>query len=277
MDDFTKSSRLFWTSVAVPDAIRNQNSIYSRICNIGLDEQWVVLPHELGIAPENIDGRDFLRLIFSSKGATIKKLDKLLIRFENNEILTFDLNTEPQVIAHKRKVINIPIAIDELHLLSNHKVEAIRIQRINDVDIDIIRGRTWYTKKEDFQFVILQLFKQYLLTVKEKIVDHQPLSLEDKRSNDSIHSEEQCFVYLMDDTINNFYKIGISNSLYYREKTLQSEKPTIELIAAKKFPNRRIAHTIEQSLHDLYKDKRFRGQWFDLTATDVQDIIESLK
>lgn len=76
----------------------------------------------------------------------------------------------------------------------------------------------------------------------------------------------------MMDTANSFYKIGISNSPKYREKTLQSEKPTIELIYSKSFINRKIALTIEQSLHSNYRSKRIRGEWFDLNANDIEDI-----
>jgi len=58
---------------------------------------------------------------------------------------------------------------------------------------------------------------------------------------------------------------------------LQSEKPAIELIASKKFPVRKIAESFEKSLHNVYDDKRLRGEWFELDENDVKNIIESLK
>jgi len=84
-------------------------------------------------------------------------------------------------------------------------------------------------------------------------------------------------VYLMIDTTNNFHKIGISNSPEYREKTLQSDKPTIELICAKKFPSRKIAESIEKALHTTFADKRLRGEWFELNNTEIEDIKETFK
>ena len=81
----------------------------------------------------------------------------------------------------------------------------------------------------------------------------------------------------MIDTTNNYHKIGISNQPIYREKTLQSEKPTIEMVANKEFPNRKIAHSFEQALHSTYDEKRVRGEWFDLSQEEVDDIITSLK
>src|SRR5205823_2962088 len=59
---------------------------------------------------------------------------------------------------------------------------------------------------------------------------------------------EECYVYLMYDTKTFCYKIGISNEPEWREKTLQSEKPSIKRVAAKKFVNRRIAANIEKAL-----------------------------
>jgi predicted GIY-YIG superfamily endonuclease len=88
--------------------------------------------------------------------------------------------------------------------------------------------------------------------------------------------KEECYVYLMHDTTNNYYKIGISNNPNYRERTLQSEKPTIELIASKKFPSRLIVLSIEKALHESFKTKNIRGEWFNLNQSDVEDIIKTL-
>lgn len=86
-----------------------------------------------------------------------------------------------------------------------------------------------------------------------------------------------CYVYLMKDTSNGYHKIGISNTPEYRERTLQSEKPTIEMLACKKFPTRKIAESIESALHTSYSQQRLRGEWFNLTDADVAAIIETLK
>ena len=80
----------------------------------------------------------------------------------------------------------------------------------------------------------------------------------------------------MKDFNTGYYKIGISNSPEYREKTLQSEKPTIEMICNKKYISRKIAHSFEQALHKTFSDKRVRGEWFDLSPSDVQEIESTL-
>ena len=83
-------------------------------------------------------------------------------------------------------------------------------------------------------------------------------------------------MYLMLDEANGYYKIGISNKPRYREHTLQSEKPSIQLICAKEYPNRRIAEAIESALHKAYSAEHMRGEWFNLTAKDVQEITQTL-
>ena len=88
--------------------------------------------------------------------------------------------------------------------------------------------------------------------------------------------DSKCYVYLMIDLTNKFYKIGISNNPRYREHTLQSDKPTIELICAKEYPTRSIAEAIESSLHKVYANKRIRGEWFNLTEDDVKVISKTL-
>ncbi|RLD89886.1 MAG: hypothetical protein DRJ29_16210 [Bacteroidetes bacterium] len=49
-----------------------------------------------------------------------------------------------------------------------------------------------------------------------------------------------------------------------------------EMICNKKFPNRKIAVSFEQALHNAYSEKRIRGEWFDLTDTEVDEIRASL-
>ena len=71
--------------------------------------------------------------------------------------------------------------------------------------------------------------------------------------------------YVMKDSNTGFFKIGKSVNPSFREKTLQSEKPTITKIF--EFPS-----DVELSLHKKYSDKRVRGEWFALTDDDLIDI-----
>jgi hypothetical protein len=79
-------------------------------------------------------------------------------------------------------------------------------------------------------------------------------------------------VYIMIDHNTKFYKIGKSINPIQREKTLQSEKPTIELIYSFK------AYDYdERVLQDKYKDKRIRGEWFNLDQYDIDYIKNNYK
>jgi hypothetical protein len=77
----------------------------------------------------------------------------------------------------------------------------------------------------------------------------------------------------MKDNSTKLYKIGLSNDVEKREKTLQSEKPTIELLSQKEFPNRMDASMAEKALHCNFGEFRVRGEWFDLGQSEIEDII----
>lgn len=72
--------------------------------------------------------------------------------------------------------------------------------------------------------------------------------------------------YIMIDKRTLMYKIGRAKSPSYREATLQSENPLIELIAI-------CEEDIERQLHKLFKDYRIRGEWFRFTEGQVNKII----
>jgi hypothetical protein len=72
--------------------------------------------------------------------------------------------------------------------------------------------------------------------------------------------------YLMIDG-NRFIKIGKSYSPRARECTLQSQNPTIELIAF-------CEQDVEKELHIKYASKRKRGEWFNLSKKEISEIIQ---
>lgn len=102
-------------------------------------------------------------------------------------------------------------------------------------------------------------------------------AIETKKQEEKIEINEPCFLYLMEDLTNNLNKIGISNKPQFREKTLQSEKPQIVIVATKQYPSRKIALSFEKALHELYKEKRVRGEWFNLSDNERIEIIQTLQ
>ena len=92
-----------------------------------------------------------------------------------------------------------------------------------------------------------------------KYEKNQILDENKKGSKNRNQDSPECYVYLMFDTSNGYYKIGISKKPEYREKTLQSEKPTIELVGSKSYPSREMARALELALHNLFKKKKDSG------------------
>ena len=64
---------------------------------------------------------------------------------------------------------------------------------------------------------------------------------------------------------NGLYKIGKSINPKVRERTLQSEKPSIEMVRVWNYD-------IEKKLHSLYNEFRVRGEYFNLTPIQVKYI-----
>ena len=121
--------------------------------------------------------------------------------------------------------------------------------------------------------VFKDFFREYNGIIRERILLRDNAEIEESIPK----KDKSCSVYLMMDTTNNFHKIDISNNPKYREHTLQSDKPTIDLIVSKEYPTRLIAEAIESALHKIYNNKRIRGEWFNLDKEDVIHIKETLK
>lgn len=80
-------------------------------------------------------------------------------------------------------------------------------------------------------------------------------------------AKDETNIYVMIDKNTGLYKIGRSVNPSFRERTLQSEKPTIEMI----FTARAISND-EKVLHEMFQHQRVRGEWFDLNGTQLNQI-----
>ena len=73
--------------------------------------------------------------------------------------------------------------------------------------------------------------------------------------------------YLIYDDITQKFKIGKSYDPYKREKTLCSDRCSINLVAY-------CDYDIESVLHSMYSEYRVRGEWFNLSTNQVRWIID---
>lgn len=81
------------------------------------------------------------------------------------------------------------------------------------------------------------------------------------------------YVYLMKESSCNFYKIGRSQNVKQREATLQAEKPSIMLIGKRLF-HYQDSLIVEKELQKRYRPFKKRGEWFELSEVEVNEILE---
>lgn len=78
-------------------------------------------------------------------------------------------------------------------------------------------------------------------------------------------------IYLIKESENNYYKIGVSKNIKQRVKQLQTGSAgDIQILNSYKSE---YAHKIEKALHRKYFQYNIKGEWFDLP----DNIIESFK
>jgi hypothetical protein len=93
-----------------------------------------------------------------------------------------------------------------------------------------------------------------------------------RRFDDSLRrSSFEVFTYLMEDTRNGMIKIGRSKNPERREKTLQSEAPSVEMRIAVPTDS-----DFENDLHGKFDHFRRRGEWFELSSFEIKTVIEQL-
>jgi Meiotically up-regulated gene 113 len=226
---------------------------------------------------EYYDGKDYLVFYYSINDFKISIGNKISFLFEDNIKHTFNVvekSIRSKIVGSKLYETKVQITSDELKSFSNKNLLKWKIEdTINNTSfICEAKNLNWYTK-DLLQAVTKNLATEYINLVAENDINYSPLIERVEIKSVNKVSTEECYVYLMIDTTNNFHKIGISNNPRYREKTLQSDKPTIELLHKKSFPNRKIAEVLEKTLHMTYSNKRIRGEWFDLDNNEINEII----
>ncbi len=267
-DEFTKKKIIRWSHVGEKDWRENGIKSQSLDKNISLTFTF-----------NNEDEKDYIIFNFFSKQIMLAKDDIISFLFEDDRVVNFKLNTNSYKVPnfYSEIIFENKILIMDEELICFEKYNFIKWKIIlikqNREIMGGIEGVHLYKSKPNLTIAIKKFAKEYRELVRNEIQNYTPLLQRDNLSSTNENSDnEECYVYLMIDTNNNFYKIGISNKPEWREKTLQSEKPTIELIASKKFIKRKIASSFERALHDTYSNKRIRGEWFNLDINELNEI-----
>ena len=231
---------------------------------------------------ENADGKNHLLLRFDRRDINLNKKCSLHFLLGDDSVITLNAIANPVKENASTSIAKYQLSQDVIIKLETEKL--IKWQITNEDGLTIKVGnniccldnndKTILTQKLSYE-IFQDFIKDFNKTVNENISKDKQKEADNTDSKNIVKG--CCYVYLMIDTTNNFYKIGISNHPKYREHTLQSDKPTIELLCAKKFPSRTIAEAIESALHRSYANKRIRGEWFNLDASDIEDIKHTLK
>ncbi|MTK53357.1 GIY-YIG nuclease family protein [Paludibacter sp.] len=286
-DNFLKSKHITWSSVGgrVEDYPQYDFGD-SIICNF--DERFNLI-----FSFRYYDNKIYLVLKFKPKDYKLNINDSVNFLFENDTLLNYTISNEPykggvyyESDGSKSTFVNyfetlIQISMSDLEIFSTYKLcnYALNLKSYKLIGGNRENGAFWHAgrnynsndpikSKAVFQEALRLFASTFIDVINQEVPDYIETTISS--------TDETCYVYLMHDLKTNFYKIGISNSPSYREKTLQSEKPTIILMRCKRFPKRKIAEILEKTLHSTYSNKRIRGEWFSLDTEDTNDISQIL-
>jgi len=205
-----------------------------------------------------------------------RKKDTVYILFDDKTVLSYSINEVVKSSGDWTEV-SFKLSQEDLDILSSRNFVKIRLDSPKEIE-----GKEFNNRVSRLTDNIgYELFKKYVNTFILALGEcgfKWPERVQNlSQGKDNLVGSDPCYVYLMVDTANGFHKIGISNHPEYREGTLQSEKPTIELVCAKQYPSRVIASAIESALHTAFGEKRLRGEWFNLSEKEVNDIKLTLQ
>lgn len=275
------------------DKFSNSNSLTWQKVNGNLTEKyelggfivlWSNKGKRLFFNISHFEKKNYLIFRFSNNDFVINSEDKFQIILQNGELFNFFFLKDSYLASEISDFGIKKVYENKVHI---RKSEILKLSQylITDWKLILKKGNSIIGdfKQEEFpnryvsfdgmQNNIMLLFQDFLRFSNNINGFESNDDSEESKNNPN----EVCYLYLMVDKINNYYKIGISNSPEYRERTLQSEKPSIELICSKKFPRRLIAMALEKALHETYKSKNIRGEWFNLDFNEIIEIKELLK
>jgi hypothetical protein len=117
-------------------------------------------------------------------------------------------------------------------------------------------------KKNNPDLAIASLIRTYYTNPPKRFIEFKSKS----RAGEVSKPKSQK-TYILKDDNTSLYKIGKSVNPKHRERTLQSEKPTIKMVKT-------WDKDIEAELHKKYESQRVRGEWFNLTEIQIRYICK---
>lgn len=120
----------------------------------------------------------------------------------------------------------------------------------------------------------IKLYKKHKMTdsIVDERNDYYIKEFMSRNFPDAVKQKKDTYVYIMYDENTGYFKIGRSLNPTKRERTLQSEKASIKLIAT--YPAK---SSDEGILHKKFEHLRVRGEWFDLSDLQIAQIRQYFK
>ena len=126
-------------------------------------------------------------------------------------------------------------------------------------------GRYYWRRKEGGKEKWTSLKTTSLAVAKRRLADAMGVERPKEREPRPRGPLNTGYVYLMQSGLHSYTKIGFSVAPIVRERTLQAEDP--ELV---KIFECEAYQLFERWLHRRKAEKRIRGEWFALTAEEIQ-------
>lgn len=235
----------------------------------------------MGIVYMNLEcfaGKNYLLVTYDRKDIILNKKYAIHLLMGDESVITLYMENNPTRCYNSTFQAKFPLTKHDIAKLEIE--DFIRWKITNEEGIDISQGPNMccyeYGDYSNLtREISYKIFREFVAEFNKLVRENITEYVEEHET--PTQQNQPCFVYLMIDTTNNFHKIGISNNPRYREHTLQSDKPTIELICAKEFPSRAIAEAFESALHKTYASKRIRGEWFNLDSSDILELKQALQ
>lgn len=190
---------------------------------------------------------------------------------ENNEFkITLPVNIGYAITQNTFKIKTITLKEGNEHIIGIYKnyerqdiCHTFRIKKLNSISLNNV---ALYSVKDDETNEVKEYYikGEYVLR---------------KENNTATYANKGQLLYIMHDIANNAYKIGISKHPKDRERTLQSDKPSIGLFKVYVPKENETAYGIEQYLHRKYAHKQWKredkkiSEWFALTEDDMKELL----
>lgn len=207
------------------------------------------------------DKKSNIILNFSYKGKRFRKSTGFAISY--NEFK--NRGNLPEIDA-RLKAIEDTFRFMTIEDIKNYYNTELDLEKtLEDKNLEKSTYRTYKASLKLYNLSGKQDFKKYLIscgysksTIKKHLKVIKALSYKKIKS-------KKVYTYIMSHKEEGVYKIGKSVNPKRRHRTLLHDDPFIELFFV-------IDKNIEKKLHKKYKNKRLKGEWFNLTKEDIKNI-----